>query len=70
MDIIYYVDDGYAGSERRPHHIKVDDSYLEECESDKEMSDFIEETIREHFSKNIRWYWDGKFQGSAIKQKG
>lgn len=59
MQITYHIEDGYAGGSR-PHHVKVDDGDLEECETEQEKIEVIEDAIQSHFEQNISWYWDRK----------
>jgi hypothetical protein len=59
MQLTYYLDDGYAGSQSRPHHVKIDDDELEEM-NEKEKEEYIDEVVQQHFSENISCYWDRK----------
>lgn len=60
MKITYYINDGYVGS--RPKHVKVDDTDLEECETEDEKIELIEAAIQEHFKQNVSWTWDRKLK--------
>lgn len=57
MQVTYYVDDGYANCQGRPHHVLVNDSDLEGCETEEERIKIIEEAIEDHFRQNVLWYW-------------
>jgi hypothetical protein len=58
MNIVYYVDDGYAGTNSRPHHVKIDDEELAELETESEKKQFIQDCIEEHFRENVSWHCD------------
>lgn len=58
MDITYYLEDGYAGSKSRPHHVSIDDEDLEDCESEAEKEDFIDQAVQDHFEQHISFYWE------------
>jgi len=54
MVITWEVEDGYIGKSR-PHHTKIDDDDLAECESEEEKEEYIEQCIQEDFMMNISW---------------
>lgn len=60
MKITYYVEDGYIGSQTRPHNIKIDDDELNECESRQDKIDLISDAVQSDFENKISFYWDDK----------
>ena len=59
MQIMYEVEDGYAGG-KRPQYIEVDDQDLEDCGSNEEREKLIDECVQAHFSERIYPVWDRK----------
>jgi hypothetical protein len=55
MKVKWQVEDGYCGGSR-PHETIIDDTELEECETEEEIEELIEERIKEDFNQKISWY--------------
>lgn len=60
MEVVYYINDGYAGS--RSKYVTVNDEDLEECETEEAKIELIEAAIQEHFEQNVSWTWDRKLK--------
>lgn len=58
MTITYYLDFGYAGTERMPIRVNIPDDELEECESREEKINLINDMVREDFETKVSTYWD------------
>lgn len=54
MKIIWQVDDGYVGG--RPQYTTIDDSDLEDFETEEEKEQFIQDYIQQEFENRISWY--------------
>ena len=54
MEIIWQVDDGYAGG-RRPHTTEIDDDDILSCATEEELQDLIEACIYEDFLNQISY---------------
>lgn len=48
----YQVQDGYAGGSR-PQHVTIDAGDIEDDATDDELIRFYEDSIQDHFEKNI-----------------
>lgn len=55
MRLTWEVDDGYCGGSR-PQHTEVPDDELEECESEEERQQLIEDYIQNDFEQRITWF--------------
>ena len=55
LEIEWEVDDGYAGGQR-PHEFEIDFSEFDDCETEEEVQNRLEEIIQEEFEQNINWY--------------
>jgi hypothetical protein len=58
MEITYYIDDGYAGSNGRPYRLNVNDEDIRDCETIEEVEKLVYELIDEHARQNLHPYWD------------
>ncbi len=54
MIVRWEVADGYAGGSR-PHTTTIDDDELEECETEEERQDLINDYIQNDFDQKISW---------------
>ena len=57
--ITYEVSDGYMGKSR-PQFCKIDDSELDELETDEERNAFIDEYVQQDFDKIREGYYGTK----------
>ena len=51
------IDDGYCGGSR-PHYVEVDDEELNECETDEERNELIEQVVKDDFNETIYYVWE------------
>jgi hypothetical protein len=54
VKVEWTVDDGYAGGSR-PQYTDIDDDDLDECETDEEREEFINDCIQQDFEQKITW---------------
>ncbi len=54
MEITWQVSDGYVGGSR-PHTTEIPDDELEECETEEERQDLINDYIQNDFEQEISW---------------
>lgn len=52
--ITWKVDDGYVNN--GPHKTEIEDYELEECDSDDEREQLIEEAVQADFENLVSWY--------------
>lgn len=52
--VIWKVDDGYVNN--GPHVTTIDKNDLDECETEEERQQYIEECIHQDFENNVSWY--------------
>ena len=70
MIVRWQVDDGYAGASR-PQYTDIDDSELEECESEEERLELVRDYVQQDF-EDLGWYLLGyqdvpeEFQGEFL----
>ena len=55
MIVTWEVEDGYCGGSR-PHKTKIDNEELEDCETEEERNQVIDEIIQNDFEQRISWY--------------
>jgi len=55
VKITWQVDDGYGGPSR-PQFTEVDDEELQECETEEERQQLIEDTVQVDFENKITWH--------------
>ena len=56
MKITYYLEDGYAYSERRPHVVEIPDDEIQECETYEDYKNLIETLVKEDFENKVTYY--------------
>ena len=54
MEILWEVEDGYAGKSR-PQHTMIDDEEIQECETLDEAIEVIEGYVQNDLNNNISW---------------
>lgn len=54
MEITWEVEDWYCGKSR-PHHTTIPDEEFEDCETEEEREQLIEDWIQEEFKQKISW---------------
>ena len=59
MIVTWEVDDGYVGPSA-PHHTKIDEAELAECETEQERERLIHQIVQEDFESKITWYETGR----------
>lgn len=55
MVVTWEVDDGYVGKSAS-HQTKIDDLDLEECDSEEEREELIQEAVQSDFEQKITWH--------------
>ena len=55
MKITWTIDDGYL-NKSRDHTFIIDDQELEDCETEEEKEEYIQECIQEQFEDKVFWY--------------
>ena len=54
MRVTWEVDDGYVGK-GRPQHTEIPDDEIEDCETEEEKQELINQYVQEDFDNSITW---------------
>ena len=55
--ITWYVDEGYTGK-ARPHYTEFEEDAFEDCETEEERQDIINEAVKEEFEEVVSYRID------------
>ena len=67
VQFTWSASDGYVGGDR-PQYSTIDDSEIEDCESEEEVRELIETVVREDFEQRVGPEWRDEQEQKVIER--